>query len=731
PYHWHHNNTFTVVPRSMPLAIEEPFKIGQWTVDSQRHLLIDDNSQIQSNITPSLMTLLCYLASNHGKVISRDELIAHVWHGNVVSDESVSRSIAFLRKSLGDSAKSPHYIKTISKQGYQFLLVPQNVDVQTPVASGQVNPSKPKSIALAGLSVIVVLVLLTGYFIWPTNDPADPTPIFGQMHKLPLPSQGKINRQPRFSPDGRFVIGTQRTDNHRSVVLRDLTNNSERILFSSQTDTFLTPAFSPSGEEIAFGRVNRSNETTTCDLIIYTFKTNDSRRITNCGGLFRANLSFSPDGKKIVTAISKVKQRIVGLVEVDIDSGQVNELVFPDTSYNQYLFPRVSPSNQKILFVHNTRKTSSANVAVYQYSSGEITIFAPKFNEVNQVVWGESEEEVYFSSTANTGAGIWHLNLRTGKTTFVYNALIKEFDVDVVNRRFISNIDRPNYNIHLVEFNEDGALREQQLLDSAANEFFPSLSHDGNRLAYVADHGGFTNLWVKDLQTNGAQTKKPQQLTHFKTGRMGPAEWAKNDQRLAFIRINESHNQLYVIDSQMPDKVQFKIKNVTFADWHDSSSKLLVAYNDIETPGIYLYDLANSSHTRLFDVTPHALSTVKKNHYLVQKSPYGKLYQVFKELGKTRWQPVPGLENIGFWQLRGDDLSLYEFNEKFQFKKIMIMTLSNQQIQPALEALNPQRFIQYFLLDSQNQRFFFEKDASDSMDLFLIEPLTENIASKP
>ena len=59
------------------------------------------------------------------------------------------------------------------------------------------------------------------------------------------------------------------------------------------------------------------------------------------------------------------------------------------------------------------------------------------------------------------------------------------------------------------------------------------------------------------------------------------------------------------------------------------------------------------------------------------------------------------------------------------------MTLSNQQIQPALEALNPQRFIQYFLLDSQNQRFFFEKDASDSMDLFLIEPLTENIASKP
>lgn len=107
--------------RLMSLAIENPFKIGLWTVYPKSHLLADDENQTKCDIAPNLMSLLGYLVCHHGRVISRDELVTEVWQGAIVSDESVSRSIAHLRKLLGDSAKSPRYIKAISKQSYQFF----------------------------------------------------------------------------------------------------------------------------------------------------------------------------------------------------------------------------------------------------------------------------------------------------------------------------------------------------------------------------------------------------------------------------------------------------------------------------------------------------------------------------------------------------------------------------------------------------------------------------------
>ncbi len=718
----------------MPLAIEQPFKVGQWTVDPERHLLLDDNNnQSPNDIAPSLMSLLCYLASNHGKVVSRDELITHVWQGNVVSDESVSRSIAFLRKSLGDSAKSPRYIKTISKQGYQFLLAPQSVDAQVPSeVTSQLSPqssSKAKHssnfIGLAGILAISMVVILAAYLIWPNNQPINNAPNFSKMHKLPLSSHQKINRHPRFSPDGRFVISTQFSDEKKSLVLRDLSNNSERVLFSAEQDSFLNPTFSPDSEEIVYARVNRTKQEVSCALMIYTFKTNQNRAIKDCEALFNTNLSFTFDSKKLIATELKADRSTAGLVEIDIKSGQSIPLLFPEENNTGYLFPRLSPSNQQILSVAFNGRTKVANIALFNLSSKKVQLLARQFTRVQQVVWGKNDNEIYFSDTNNTGSGIWHMDLLTQETTFVYNGDVRDFDVDPNTLRFVANINMKDLNIHVAHLTEDGQIEHQTLLDSTANERRLSLSHDGNRLAYVANHNNHSNLWVKDLISN-----ENRQFTHFKSGIITSANWSKDDQKLALTRTHKGHSQLYVIDAQNPDTSYNKIEHIVFADWHDNSSQLTVVYDEADTPGVYLLDLPEQTQIKLLDESVYSIATLEPNRYIVQVIRYGKVFQVQIEQNKPDWQPLPGASSISDWRLRDSHITLVNFNEHSRFEW-SVMTLPTMQLNHNLITLVDQAFYDSFILDNKNQRFFYDKNDSKRMDLFLIEPLKNNPAPKP
>ena len=67
------------------------------------------------------MQLLCVLATQPGKVFSKQELLAQVWPKRVIVDGGLKRAISALRRVLGDSAETPLYIETIPRVGYRLL----------------------------------------------------------------------------------------------------------------------------------------------------------------------------------------------------------------------------------------------------------------------------------------------------------------------------------------------------------------------------------------------------------------------------------------------------------------------------------------------------------------------------------------------------------------------------------------------------------------------------------
>ncbi|KLD69932.1 nSTAND1 domain-containing NTPase [Xanthomonas pisi] len=95
------------------------FRLGPLLVEPERLTLIDDGQTIA--LEPRMMEVLIALAERAGEVISAEQLLIEVWHGSFYGDNPVHKTIAQLRRKLGDDSRQPRYIETIRKRGYRLL----------------------------------------------------------------------------------------------------------------------------------------------------------------------------------------------------------------------------------------------------------------------------------------------------------------------------------------------------------------------------------------------------------------------------------------------------------------------------------------------------------------------------------------------------------------------------------------------------------------------------------
>src|SRR5215468_6016564 len=56
-------------------------------------------------VEPQVFELLAYLARNAGRLVTKDELIAEVWGGRIVSDSTLSGRIKDARHAIGDDGE--------------------------------------------------------------------------------------------------------------------------------------------------------------------------------------------------------------------------------------------------------------------------------------------------------------------------------------------------------------------------------------------------------------------------------------------------------------------------------------------------------------------------------------------------------------------------------------------------------------------------------------------------
>jgi len=125
------------------------FHLGRWRVAPSLNRLEADDTTV--HLEPKVMQVLVRLAQQPGQVVSRDQLLAAVWADTFVTDDVLKRSISELRKALGDDARQPVYIETISKGGYRLIAPVVTVtksDAANPVELRRL-PTEPERVAVA------------------------------------------------------------------------------------------------------------------------------------------------------------------------------------------------------------------------------------------------------------------------------------------------------------------------------------------------------------------------------------------------------------------------------------------------------------------------------------------------------------------------------------------------------------------------------------------------------
>ena len=95
------------------------FEFGEHSLDVERHELRRLGEQIA--VEPQVFDLLVYLLENRERVVTRDDLIARVWGGRIVSDSAVTTRINAARKAVGDNGAAQRVIRTVPRKGVRFV----------------------------------------------------------------------------------------------------------------------------------------------------------------------------------------------------------------------------------------------------------------------------------------------------------------------------------------------------------------------------------------------------------------------------------------------------------------------------------------------------------------------------------------------------------------------------------------------------------------------------------
>jgi DNA-binding winged helix-turn-helix (wHTH) protein/TolB-like protein len=120
--------------------------IGTCAYDPVRGELLDGNGR-PVHLRPRAMQALQYLLAHAGRLVSRDELMAAVWPGVIVTDDSLVQCIGDIRRALGEAGHQ--LLKTVPRRGYRLEVG------APPVASRSPRP-RLLAIALIALAVVVL-----------------------------------------------------------------------------------------------------------------------------------------------------------------------------------------------------------------------------------------------------------------------------------------------------------------------------------------------------------------------------------------------------------------------------------------------------------------------------------------------------------------------------------------------------------------------------------------------
>lgn len=227
-------------------------KIGDFVFE--RAMGVVHNGDQRTKLEPLSQAFLCLLLDNKEHVVTREQLLSHVWNNRHVTDDSIRRVVKKLRDAFSDDARQPKYIKTVSMQGYQLIAQVTDEAVGKSTTDSVTVDKHSRAIQYALAVALMGLILLSaGHFISSHQQPSETE----ASSKYPLVS--KLTQQ-----GGAEINGDYSAVNDHLIYLNKVNKNEGYHIYSRRLATgevkrltfddanYQRAYWSPDGDQLVF-----------------------------------------------------------------------------------------------------------------------------------------------------------------------------------------------------------------------------------------------------------------------------------------------------------------------------------------------------------------------------------------------------------------------------------------------------------------------------------------------
>ncbi|MDJ0710072.1 MAG: winged helix-turn-helix domain-containing protein [Woeseiaceae bacterium] len=485
----------------MPNKLNSVFCLGDWRVEPQLNRLSMAGATVQ--LEPKSMEVLVYLCQRPGEVVSADEIIEAVWHGRPMGDNPVYKSVAKLRRALGDDAARPSYIATVAKKGYRLVA---DVEPATAASLRSSGRRRPASLARTFLPVAAAMlfgVALAAAIFWrPLEEP---------LELRFLSSFSGSHSEPSFAPDGESIAFVSDADGIPHIWTLGFEDQAPRQLTEgARPDT--RPRWSPGGDSILFMRGGS----------VWSVPAAGGEAIEILRNAYNPN--WSRDGSRIVF------ERRFEVWTANADGGQQTRVSGVPRRELPLAprWPAFSPGGNEIVYLDadTTPFADLWRVALDGGTPERLTV-SPAL--ASAPVWAPDGQHIIYSSQRGGSRTLWQVNVDDGTARpLLTGSGDDDFpDVSADGTKLIYSNRRERFAVVRsdAESGQNDTLHESRQLIIA-----PELSPDRTQIAFMAlARGGGVQLYTMPLSGG-----TPMQVTRDSLATHAIPRWAADAQHLYF-----------------------------------------------------------------------------------------------------------------------------------------------------------------------------------------------------